>query len=111
MEKNKNFPIREDLTIGDSIVVIKDGKSFSGIFYAAETEIALLESNVIYYTRYTLICIGKNLKRFYVFKKTVDNKMFKIITDGDDLEIYYTKVVIFEKYKAQELKKRHMAWQ
>ena len=64
-----------------------------------------------YYTKYTNFCVGKNLKRFYVFKKTVDAISFKIITNGNDLEIYYTKVVIFEKYKPQHLKKREMAWQ
>lgn len=115
MEVNKIFPIRKDLMVGDSIVVIKDDKSFSGIFYASESEddvsVDELTENLKFYTRYTTICVGKNLKRFYIFRNTFDKISSTIIVNSNDLKIFFTKVVLVEKFKKQALKERKMAWQ
>lgn len=111
MGVNKIFPIREDLTVGDSVVIIKNEKCFSGILYTFGTEISLLNDKKTYYTKYTNFCVGKNLKRFYIFRDKFNKEYSKIIYNSRDLEIYYTKVVIVEKFKRQVLKERKMAWQ
>lgn len=102
----KHFEVIEDIVKGDSVLIKRDEIIFIGFYLCASIEKSIWRLNQEEfppvnkkYNRYTLIYIYKNFKSLCIsrYEKSKDN--FTYICNNDDLEIYRTRVVIFEKFK------------
>lgn len=101
----KHFDAREDIIKGDSVLIIRDGDIFCGFYLDASVERNIWRLNYEVpvssnrYNRYNLIYIVKNFKRLCISRYEKNKESFKYNCKNNDLEIYRTRVVIFEKCK------------
>lgn len=93
----EKFKTIDGLRLGDSIVVIRNNSSITGIMMGYQTSLALFKetsfSETIRYYRYQIIWLYHNNKTMEIHRQIEDN----------DLRVYISRAVLFEKFKKYEL--------
>lgn len=92
----RKFPIRKGLELGDTVLVIKGNDVFTGVVKGIATTQVHIKSYFLY-KRYERIVLYLNNK-----EKAI-NRMIYFRGESCDIEVYYSKVVLTEKWVKPEM--------
>jgi hypothetical protein len=105
VDTNKRFKVRNDIgETGDSVLIVKGNEEITGTLYGLSVMLVKIkyENEATYfdeYYRYEMIIIfSKN-------KLITATRSYNVLYDTE-LELYSSKVVLFEKYKNSERLKK-----
>jgi len=105
VDPNKRFKVRNDIgETGDSVLIVKGNKEITGTLYGLSVMLVKIkyENEATYfdeYYRYEIIIIFSKNKIITV------TRSYNVLYDTE-LELYASKVVLFEKYKNSERLKK-----